>query len=45
MFEEEAIEQMELLDHRSFIFFNASADAICMLYKRHDGDYGIIEIE
>lgn len=43
MFEEEAIEQMELLDHRSFIFFNASTDSVCMLYKRHDGDYGIIE--
>lgn len=43
MFEEEAIEQMDLLDHRSFIFFNATTNTICMLYKRHDGDYGIIE--
>lgn len=43
MFEEEAIEQMDLLDHRSFIFFNATTNTICMLYKRHDNDYGIIE--
>lgn len=43
MFEEEAIEQMELLDHRSFIFHNASTNSICMMYKRHDGHYGILE--
>lgn len=43
MFEEEAIAQMELLGHRSFIFYNASTDVVSMLYKRHDGDYGIIE--
>lgn len=42
MMEEEAILQMELLGHRSFIFFNADEDATSMLYKRDDGDYGII---
>jgi len=45
MFEEEAINQMELLNHRSFVFFNADTNSICMLYKRHDGNYGIIESE
>lgn len=45
MFEKEAIAQMELLGHRSFIFFNEDINSICMLYKRHDGDYGVIEIE
>lgn len=45
MFEEEAIEHMELLNHRSYIFFNADTDSMCMLYKRNDGDYGIIETE
>lgn len=45
MFEEEAIEQMELLDHRSFIFYNASTEKISMLYRRHDGDYGILETD
>lgn len=43
MLEEEAIAQMELLNYRSFLFYNASTDAICMLYKRNDGHYGIIE--
>jgi len=43
MFEEEAIEQMELLGHRSFIFYNADTETASMLYKRHDGNYGIIE--
>lgn len=45
MFEEEAIEQMELLDHRSFIFHNASTDTVCMMYKRNDGNYGVLETE
>lgn len=45
MYEKEAIAQMELLNHRSFIFFNADTNSICMIYKRHDGHYGIIETE
>ena len=43
MFETEAILQMELLGHRSFLFYNADTESPCMIYKRHDGDYGIIE--
>lgn len=44
MYEDEAILQMETLNHRSFIFINAETFKPCMLYKRHDGDYGIIEL-
>ncbi|MGI5948764.1 ribosome hibernation-promoting factor, HPF/YfiA family [Peptoniphilus sp.] len=44
MSEEEAILQMELLDHKFFIFLNAEIDAIEVLYKRNDGNYGIIEV-
>lgn len=44
MSEEEAILQMELLDHKFFIFLNADIDAIEVLYKRNDGNYGIIEV-
>lgn len=44
MFEEEAILQMDLLNHRSFIFINAETNEPCMTYKRNDGDYGIIEL-
>lgn len=43
MFEEEAILQMELLGHKSFMFYNANIDKMCLLYKRKDGNYGLIE--
>lgn len=42
MMEEEAILQMELLGHKSFLFFNADTDSTAMIYKRNDGNYGII---
>ena len=46
MNELEAIDQMELLGHESFfVFFNANTNAINILYKRRDGDYGLIEPE
>jgi putative sigma-54 modulation protein len=46
MYEWEAVEQMELLGHDSFfIFYNASTDSINVLYKRHNGTYGLIEPE
>lgn len=44
MYEEEAVLQMEVLNHRSFIFINAETNGPCMTYKRNDGDYGIIEL-
>lgn len=43
MMEEEAILQMELLGHNSFMFFNAETETMCLLYKRKDGNYGIVE--
>ena len=46
MFESEAIYQMESLGHNSYIFKNADKeDAICMVYVRSDGRYGLIETE
>jgi putative sigma-54 modulation protein len=46
MDEYEAIEQMELLGHENFfVFYNANTDVICVLYKRRDGSYGLIEPE
>jgi putative sigma-54 modulation protein len=42
MSEEEAIEQMELLHHDFFLFFDADADTHALLYRRRDGDYGMI---
>jgi putative sigma-54 modulation protein len=42
MVEEEAIEQMELLGHDFFVFLNAESGGINVLYRRRDGDYGLI---
>ena len=42
---EEAIDQMELLGHDFFLFFNADIDGLSLLYRRRDGDYGLIEPE
>lgn len=41
----EAVEQMELLGHHFFIFMNADEEAINVVYKRHDGDYGLLQPE
>ncbi|NLC47917.1 MAG: ribosome-associated translation inhibitor RaiA [Tenericutes bacterium] len=41
--EEEAITEMELLGHTFFIFKNVHTEKINVVYKRKDGDYGIIE--
>ncbi len=45
MTEEEAIEQMELLGHNFFVFRNRESDTINVLYRRNDGNYGLIEPE
>ncbi|NLW23550.1 MAG: ribosome-associated translation inhibitor RaiA [Tissierellia bacterium] len=42
---EEAILQMELLRHNFFVFMNAESDDINVIYKRKDGNYGLIEPE
>jgi ribosome hibernation promoting factor len=42
MNEEEAIEQMELLGHTFFIFFNQAVGGINVLYKRRAGGYGVL---
>lgn len=44
MDEEEAILQMELLGHDFFIFKNTKTNLTNVLYKRKDGNYGIMEI-
>ncbi|MEQ2456865.1 ribosome hibernation-promoting factor, HPF/YfiA family [Flavonifractor hominis] len=41
---EEAVLQMNLVDHTFFAFKNADADgAFAVVYKRNDGGYGLIE--
>ena len=43
MSSEEAILQMELLRHNFFVFIDAETDLVSIVYKRKDGDYGLIE--
>ena len=45
MDEEEAVLQMELLGHEFFVFQDIDTDSISVLYKRKDGNYGVIESE
>jgi putative sigma-54 modulation protein len=40
---EEAALQMELLDHAFFVFTSAGTGDINVVYRRRDGDYGLIE--
>jgi ribosomal subunit interface protein len=42
---EEAIEQMELLGHDFFVFTDAASNQVNVVYRRHDGNYGLIEQE
>jgi len=42
---EEAVLQMELLGHNFFVFANGETDEVNVVYKRNDGDYGLIEPE
>ena len=43
MSEEEAILQMNLIGHEFFVFKNVESGEVDVLYKRKDGNYGIIE--
>lgn len=40
---DEALMQMDLLGHDFFVFRNAESDAMNVLYRRKDGDYGLLE--
>jgi len=42
---EEAVEQMELLGHDFYVFFNIETESINVLYRRRDNDYGLLQPE
>jgi putative sigma-54 modulation protein len=42
---DEAVLQLELVGHDFFVFRNAESDEINVVYRRRDGDYGLIEPE
>ena len=40
---EEAMLQLELIGHDFFVFVNAESEDVNVIYKRRDGNYGLIE--
>ena len=42
---DEAILQMELLGHSFLLFLSRVTGNVCVVYRRHDGDYGLLEPE
>ena len=40
---EEAILQMNLLEHQFFVFRDDQTEQTCVVYRRKDGDYGLIQ--
>ena len=45
MDEEEAMLQMEMLGHDFFVYKDRDTKRVCIIYKRKDNNYGIIETE
>ena len=45
MSQEEAILQMELLGHNFFVYQDGKSNRVNVMYKRKDGNYGLIEPE
>ena len=45
MDEEEAFIQMDMLGHTFFVYKDINLDKICVIYKRKDGNYGLIETQ
>lgn len=45
MGEDEAIDQMELLGHSFFVFNNQTNGKLNVVYRREDGNYGLLEPE
>ena len=42
---DEAILQMNLIGHQFFVFLNSELNKNCIVYKRKDGNYGLIEVD
>ena len=40
---EDAIEEMEMLSHSFFLFYNLDSQEYNVVYRRHDGNYGLLQ--
>ena len=45
MTSEDAILQLEMLGHDFFVYLDSDTDSVCIVYKRNDGGYGLLEPE
>ncbi|MCQ2515591.1 MAG: ribosome-associated translation inhibitor RaiA [Saccharofermentans sp.] len=45
MTSEDAILQMEMLGHNFLVYLDADTNSVCVVYKRNDGNYGLLEPE
>jgi putative sigma-54 modulation protein len=43
MFEEDALARMDELGHQFFVYVDAESERVHILYRRNDGNYGLIE--
>ena len=43
MTSEDAVLQLEMLGHDFFVYLDAELDSVCVLYKRKEGGYGLLE--
>ena len=41
---DEAVMQMELLEHSFYVFLNMESDSVNVVYKRKNNDYGLLEV-
>ena len=44
LFTDEAIEDMEATERNFIVFENAKTHRVCVLFRRKDGDYGLIDV-
>ena len=42
---DDAIAQMDMLGHSFFLFLNEETGSAAVVYRRQDGDYGLLEPE
>ena len=42
---EDAILQLEMLGHDFFVYLDSDTNSVCVVYKRYDGGYGLLEPE
>ncbi|MBI5929152.1 MAG: ribosome-associated translation inhibitor RaiA [Chloroflexi bacterium] len=45
MNEDEAVEQLEMLGHDFFVFLNGDTGHVCVVYKRQDGNFGVLNTQ